>query len=134
MGGWPARRAVAPLRETYENLDGFFHPAVRGAALQALATLLPAGAGAVFAEAAADADVEVSLVAIRALVARKDPEAIEVLLAVVENLSGFYVHATRLAAAQGLRELGVTGTSILGELCNTEANAEIREALTPLAS
>jgi HEAT repeat protein len=126
--------AADPLREVLANLDGFCHPTVRAAAVQALGGLVPLKEGALFAEAAADPDVEVSLAAINALVARKDPLAVEVLLTVVENPSGFYVQATRLAAARGLRQLGVTGTSILGELCNTEANAEIREALAPLAS
>jgi len=124
--------SMAPLLEVVENLEGFFHPVVRAAALETLAHLLPGGSGSVLADAAADPDLAVSLAAIGGLVARRDPLASDVLLSIVENLSGFYLPEARLAAARGLEALGVSDSQILNQLSSTEANPEIRQVLSQL--
>jgi HEAT repeat protein len=97
--------ARAPLREVLDNVQGYYHPLVRAAALHALGSLLTPEESESIASALRDRDAEVSIAAISALAASTPERAGALFLQVIENQDGFFLPITRLAAARGLERL-----------------------------
>lgn len=122
--------AVEPLIAVLQNADGYFHPVVRAAATFSLGQLHDLRAFEPLVQAIHDPVTEASAEAIRSLAALADPRAVDVLLAVIRNINGFFLPAARRAAILGLDKLG--GTIAECELrfvsTNQWEDAVIREA------
>jgi hypothetical protein len=126
----PAEFAAPALRHVLENRDRYFSPTTRAAAVRTLGALLPAGQAAPVAAAVADVDASVSLAAVAALAERDEPDGAEVLLALLEDASGFYVPLTRQAAARALSQMGYDDEGRIDALLGREADSTVREALS----
>jgi HEAT repeat protein len=126
--------ARATLREVLENPEGFYHPLVRAAAVHALGKLALGADAARIVQALSDADAEVSIAAIAALVVGAPEQASGALLRVVANPEGFFLPVTRLAAARGLERLPPVGIEQLASLLDAETDAEVAESLRRLAN
>jgi hypothetical protein len=111
--------ARAALLEVLRNADGYFNPLVRVAALQALMQVPQAGVQApeewlapLFA-AVRDVDAEVSMAAIEAVATHAPPTlAIEQLLPIVLDDTGFFLPIVRAAASRALERAGLLATTL----------------------
>jgi hypothetical protein len=104
-------RCQQALLEVLENVDGFFHPLTRVAALQSLALRLSAAPTAdelaPLSRAVRDGDAEVSLAAIAAVASRAPAEvAIDTLVPVMLDTSGYFLPLVRDAASRALEHYG----------------------------
>ena len=106
----------AALREALLNADGFFHPLTRVAALQSLVRMLsappaPAELDPLLA-VVRDIDAEVSMAAIDAIVTHAPANvAIDRLMPVLLDDSGFFLPVVRSAASRALERAGLLTTS-----------------------
>jgi hypothetical protein len=130
----PPHLAVPALLEVLDDGGRYFAPATRATAARSLGVLLPAWQGARLAAAVADADAEVSLAAIAALVDRGDRCAGDALLGVLEDRRGFFLPLTRQAAARGLARVRVVDAARLEAALARESDAVVRGALSDVAS
>jgi HEAT repeat protein len=88
------------------DTNGYYHSVVRAAAAQALGQLKDTRAVHALLVALTDSIAEPSVEAIRAMTALNDRRAIEALIDVVRNRSGFFVATVRRAAVNGLAHFG----------------------------
>ena len=131
----PNEIAISALRGVVENLDRYFSPGVRAAAIRTLSAILPKGEGASIVAAISDLDAEVSVAAIAGIVDRNESGGAEALLSVLENPKGYYVALTRGAAARGLKGLAeAPDPARLGALIDAEGDRDIKEILRALAA
>jgi HEAT repeat protein len=129
----PNESAISALRSVVENVDRYFSPGVRAAAIRTLSTILPKGEGDPIAAAIGDLDAEVSVAAIAAVVDRNESGSAETLLGVLENPKGYYVGLTRGAAARGLKGLTVPpDLARVRALIDAEGDRDIKEILRAL--
>lgn len=112
LGARREPEAAAALRDALSNTDGYFSPLTRVAALQAFTLRLPAEPDAsevqTLIELVRDIDAEVSMAAIDA-VAQRAPQAmaIDCLLPVVVDETGFFLPIVRAAATRALERAGL---------------------------
>lgn len=128
-GGAEAREA---LLSVLENVEGYYHPLTRGAAVQGLSHLLAGDQHAPLVQALRDLDAEVSIAAIAALSARTGHDDPRALIGVIANQDGFFLPITRLAAARALERLGHVPTQELSQLRAQEHDPAVAEALERL--
>lgn len=103
LGRMSHARSLDALRSVLDNTDGYYSPLVRAAAVRSLASnLSQAQLGLVFA-AIRDAHVDVSLVAIKAVISRAREAAVYHLLPVLRDQTDFFAREVKLAALEGLR-------------------------------
>ncbi|MGO9835410.1 MAG: HEAT repeat domain-containing protein [Polyangiaceae bacterium] len=132
LGSHRVESAVAALRAAVDNRDGYYSPLTRAASVRALGTLLPADQAMTIAAAVADVDSTVSLAAIAALADRDEFASTHALKAVLEDRAGFYLPATRQAAARGLLRLQRLDKDTCRALLENEFDATVREVLVAL--
>jgi HEAT repeat protein len=132
LGHRRGARAIAALQETLDNRDGYCSPVARAAAVRALGKLLPPGQGLPVVAAVRDVDSTVSLAAIAALADRREDASASALRAVLDDTAGFYLPATRQAAARGLVRLGPLDATTWQTLIDKEPDAAVREVLVAL--
>lgn len=106
----------AALRETLSNADGYFNPLVRIAALQSLVRRLgtPPAPGELepLLAVVRDVDAEVSMAAIAAVALHAPPNvALDRLLPVMLDDTGFFLPVVRNTATQALERAGLLTTS-----------------------
>jgi HEAT repeat protein len=131
----PNEIAISALRGVVENVDRYFSPGVRAAAIRTLSAILPRGEGAPIVAAISDLDAEVSVAAIAGVVDRNESGGADALLSVLENPKGYYVALTRGAAARGLKGLAaVPDPARLGALIDAEGDRDIKELLRALVA
>lgn len=116
LGAAPSPDAARALREVLDNADGYFNPLTRVAALQALTHALPEAPGPGELEPllarVRDIDAEVSMAAIDAIAERAPASvAIERLLPVVLDDSGYFLPSVRDAATRALERAGLLTTA-----------------------
>lgn len=128
-GGGRARRALLAV---LDNVEGFYHPLTRAAAVHGLGGGLTRDDQMPLQRALRDHDAEVSIAAISALSASYARESTVALLAVVENTDGFFLPITRLAAARGLERLPLSDVSDLERVRSWEADTTVSEVLDRL--
>lgn len=117
------------LEEVLKNADGYYHPLVRAAAVQALGSLLAPAERAPLLSALRDVDAEVSIAAISALVANAGDAASDALLQVIANSDGFFLPITRLFAARSLARLSRPPIAALEQLREKESDPQLRDIL-----
>jgi HEAT repeat protein len=132
LGSHRVESAIAALRAAVDNRDAYYSALTRAASVRALGTLLPADQAMTIAAAVADVDSTVSLAAIAALADRDEPASTHALKAVLEDRAGFYLPATRQAAARGLLRLRRLDESTCRALLENEFDATVREVLVAL--
>jgi HEAT repeat protein len=130
-------RAQDALLTVLANADGFYHTLTRAAATYGLGHSALRGAPpryvrARLEQALRDRDAEVSIAAIGALSERYRDTAGDALREVLENRDGFFLPATRLAAARAFGRLGPHTNALLDELCAREGDDAVRSVLTGL--
>jgi hypothetical protein len=116
LGSKPTPEATFALREVLKNVDGYFSPLTRVAALQAFTHSLPSAPGPnelePLLELVRDIDAEVSMAAIDAIAQRAPSSiAIERLLPVVLDDSGYFLPIVRAAATRALERAGLLTTA-----------------------
>jgi HEAT repeat protein len=127
-------RARDALLGVLENADGYYHALTRAAAVHGLGALLAPGERAPLERALRDFDAEVSIAAISALTVHAGPDSRPALLSVIENIDGFFLPITRLAAARGLERLPASAPSELGSLRSRERDPLVGEVLQRLGA
>jgi len=116
LGARREPEASAALRDALSNTDGYFNPLTRVAALQAFTLRLPAepeaGEVQTLLTLVRDVDAEVSMAAIDA-VAQRAPStvALDCLLPVVIDDTGFFLPIVRAAATRALERAGLLTTA-----------------------
>ncbi len=115
LGSRSEPEAAQALRAALENSDGYFNPLTRVAALQAFTLRLPAEPSAyevaTLTSLVRDIDAEVSMAAIDAIAQRASSSAaIDSLLPVVLDESGFFLPIVRAAATRALERAGLLST------------------------
>jgi len=131
IGG--SEQARAALLSVLENVDGFYHPLARAAAVHGLGALLESDEQrAPVYRALRDLDAEVSIAAISALSTSGSEEAATRLLEVLENRDGYFVALTRLAAARALERLPPVDSSRLEWLLGTESDPGVAASVRRL--
>jgi hypothetical protein len=116
LGARREPEASVALRDALSNSDGYFSPLTRVAALQAFTLRLPAEPEASEVQTlitlVRDIDAEVSMAAIDA-VAQRAPQAlaIDCLLPVVIDETGFFLPIVRAAATRALERAGLLTTA-----------------------
>lgn len=116
LGSRREPEAASALRDALKNTDGYFSPLTRVAALQAFTYRMPAELGAgeleTLASLVRDIDAEVSMAAIDA-VAQRAPStaAIDCLLPVVLDDTGFFLPVVKAAATRALERAGLLTTA-----------------------
>lgn len=126
------RAAVIPLTEVLANSDGYFHSVVRAAAAASLGQLQDRRALEPLLVAITDPIAEVSIESIRSLAALGDSEAIDALIDVVRNRTGYFLPVARRAAIVSLGQLG--GTRAEAELATIADNSFEEPAIRDAAS
>ena len=116
LGSQPTAEAASALREVLTNADGYFNPLTRVAALQAFTHALPPSPGpnelAPLLALVRDIDAEVSMAAIDAVAQRAPANvAIDRLLPVVLDDSGYFLPSVRAAASRALERAGLLTTA-----------------------
>ncbi|MGA3066648.1 MAG: HEAT repeat domain-containing protein [Tepidisphaeraceae bacterium] len=114
LGSLGNAAAVDPLVAVVNNREGYFHSAVRIAAIHSLGELRDLRAVVPLLNAIRDPLADASAEAIRALSLLPDPRGVPALLEVVRNENGFFLATTRRAAILGLAHIG--GKQALCEL------------------
>jgi HEAT repeat protein len=132
LGSHRVESAISALRAALDNRDGYYSPMTRATSVRALGTLLPADQAMTLAAAVADVDSTVSLAAIAALADRDEAASTHALKAVLEDRAGFYLPATRQAAARGLLRLRRLDEDTCRGLLESEFDATVREILVAL--
>lgn len=132
LGQMGDRSAVLPLIETLANVDGYFHSVVRAAAAASLGQLKDCRALQPLLVAITDPIAEVSIESIRALASLGDSEAIDALVDVVRNRTGYFLPVARRAAIVALGQFG--GTRAEAELATIAENSFEEPAIRDAAS
>jgi hypothetical protein len=123
------RASTQALLDVLENLDGYFSPVTRVAAMAGLARRLSVGELAPVLKAVRDRDAEVSIAAI-AVVAECAPSlATEHVMPILRDGSGYFLPLVRLAAANALERAGCLSETLVRELLQTEPDAAVRRIL-----
>jgi hypothetical protein len=109
--------AKAALLDVLRNADGYFNPLVRVAALQTLAHAPERSAGEGLSplfDALRDVDAEVSMAAIEAVATHAPADiAMERLLPIVLDDTGFFLPVVRAVASRALERAGLMATTTL---------------------
>lgn len=132
LGQMNDRTAVLPLIEVLANTEGYFHSVVRAAAAASLGQLQDRRALEPLLVAITDPIAEVSIESIRALAALGDSEAIDALIDVVRNRTGYFLPVARRAAIVALGQLG--GTRAQAELATVAENSFEEPAIRDAAN
>jgi hypothetical protein len=116
LGSRREPEAEQALCDALTNADGYFNPLTRVAALQAFTLRLPAepssGEVATLTSLVRDIDAEVSMAAIDAVAQRAPASiAIDSLLPVVIDETGFFLPIVRAAATRALERAGLLSTA-----------------------
>lgn len=131
VGGSP--EAERALRDVIANVEGYYHPLTRAAAVHGLGALLTSESErAPLYAALRDHDAEVSIAAIAALSASHSAESALRLLDVIENQDGFFLPITRLAAARALERLPAVAGERLRRLGQHELDLNVSAQLSHL--
>lgn len=125
--GEPA--ALSALRAVVDNVDGFFSPVTRVASLSALGRMLCDSELAPVVACVRDLDAEVSIAAIAVVADRQRETAIEHLLPVLEDRTGYFLPVVRLAAANALARAGALTPELSSQLLEREAAHSVRRVL-----
>jgi HEAT repeats len=125
--GEPA--AVGALRAVVDNVDGFFSPVTRVAALSALGRMLCDSELAPIVGCVRDVDAEVSIAAIAVVADRQRETALEHLLPILEDRTGYFLPVVRLAAANALTRSGALTPELSSQLLESEAAQSVRRVL-----
>lgn len=125
----PGPTAAGALRDVLSNADRYFHPAVRAAAVTALAETLPAADLVLLVEAIGDVDAEVSLATLEALAERAPSLVAPHALHVLRDRSGYYLPLVRRAAAEALLRSRELSPAFARELSESEPDPSIRDLL-----
>jgi len=132
LAGRPEPSVVPALREVLANAEAVYHPIARAAAVRALGARLPIAELPVVFDAIRDVDSEVSLAAITAVRERDPGQAKAVLLAVIEDFTGYFLPAVRLAAATALEQSGGIDAQAAAALASAEWDPAVRAVLERL--
>jgi hypothetical protein len=129
----PDARAGRALRDVLANAEGFFSPVARVAALSGLAERLPKNGFEPIFEAVKAVDAEVSIAAI-ALIAKHHPGvALERLLPLLRDDSGFFLPVVRLAAINALEHTRALTPAEAGALLDGEHDPAVHTVLARIA-
>jgi HEAT repeat protein len=126
--------ATSALTHVVENRDGYFNSMTRASAVRTLGVLLPGHKGSILVTAVSDVDALVSLAAIAALSDRDDGASVSALMAVLENLAGFYLPVSRQAAARAITRLRNYEPDRLRRVLENEYDPAVRDTLSALAN
>jgi len=102
LGRTGDRTALEPLLEVLNNAHGFFHPLVRAAAARSLGQIKDCRATDALIAATADGTAEISEEAAIALGAIGEERAVDPLMNIVANKTGYYLQPVRRAAIVSL--------------------------------
>jgi HEAT repeat protein len=127
------RAAQESLRAVLDNVDGYFSPVTRVAALSALGRLVNDGELASIMACVRDLDAEVSIAAIAVVADRKRSTAAEHLLPVLQDGSGYFLPIVRLAAANALVRAGALPPALAQQLLDREQASAVRRVLERVA-
>lgn len=112
LGGYQDSASIQAWQDVLRNADGYLNPIMRVAALQMLAPRLAAAELAPVLDAVRDVDAEVSLAAIAVLVRYAPPHvAIEGLMPILADHTGFYLPMVRDAATRALERAGLASST-----------------------
>jgi hypothetical protein len=125
----PGPKTASALREVLENADGYFHPAVRAAAVTALVRMLPPAELDRVIDSVGDVDAEVSLAALHALAERAPSLVAPHALRVLRDRSDYYLPPVRRAAAEALLHGREVSPALLRDLWESEPDPAIRDLL-----
>ncbi len=130
LGRLGDRSAIETLTDVLANVDGYYHAVVRAAAAESLGVLADPRSVNALLMAITDPMVEVSSEAIRALAAIGDEHAVDAMIDVIRNRTGYFLPVARRTAVVALAKLG--GARAQAELLsiaqNTFEEPAIRDA------
>lgn len=125
----PDSTSLEALRQVVDNLDGFFSPVTRVAAVSALGRLVgDAELGPIMARVH-DVEAEVSIAAISVVADRNAAVAAEHLVPVLRDGSGYFLPLVRLAAANALVRAEALELRVAQELLEREGPGPVRRVL-----
>ncbi|HKU44755.1 MAG TPA: HEAT repeat domain-containing protein [Polyangiales bacterium] len=127
------RAAQEALRAVLDNVDGYFSPVTRVAALSALGRMLGDGELAAIVSCLRDLDAEVSIAAIAVVADRKRSTAAEHLLPVLQDTSGYFLPIVRLAATNALIRADALTPELAQQLLDREQASAVRRVLERFA-
>jgi hypothetical protein len=127
------REAQDALRTALDNVDGYFSPVTRVAALAALGRMLSDDELGQIMACVRDLDAEVSIAAIAVIADRKRATAAEQLLPILQDSSGYFLPIVRLAAANALTRAGALTPELAQQLLDREQASAVRRVLERVA-
>lgn len=133
LAGTANRKARRELVAAVRNSDGYHTPSVRRASLRALGRPRSEEERAIVDASLRDVDPDVCIAAAEILGALRDREATDALCRLLEDQSGFYLPATRLAAARALVLCAGLAPARVRELRRVESDSAVAAALEAAA-
>ena len=127
------RAAQQALRGVLDNVDGYFSPVTRVAALSALGHLVSDNELGQIMACVRDLDAEVSIAAIAVIADRKRATAAEHLLPILQDGSGYFLPIVRLATANALTRAGALTPELAQQLLDREQASAVRRVLERVA-
>jgi HEAT repeat protein len=125
----PGTRAAADLEEVFRDSAGYVSPYTRAAAVCAIARIRGADALHLLLDAVHDIDAEVSIAAIDLVADTGAAEGLPKLRTLLEDRSGYFLPAVRLATANALLRAGMLSPDLALSLLPTEPDDDVREVL-----
>lgn len=133
LAGTTSPEARRELVAAVRNADGYHAPSVRRASLRALGRPRSEEERALVDAAVRDVDPDVCVAAIEILGMLRDREATDALCRLLEDGSGFYLSAPRLAAARALAHCARLAPARVRELRRRESDSAVAAALESAA-
>jgi HEAT repeats len=127
------RSAQEALRGVLDNVDGYFSPVTRVAALSALGRMVSDNELGQIMAYVRDLDAEVSIAAIAVIADRKRATAAEQLLPILQDGSGYFLPIVRLAAANAMTRAGALTPELAQQLLDREQASAVRRVLERVA-
>jgi hypothetical protein len=127
------RAAQESLRCVVDNVDGYFSPVTRVAALSALGRMVSDNELGQIMACVRDVDAEVSIAAIAVVADRKRATAAEHLLPILQDATGYFLPIVRLAAANALTRAGALTPELAQQLLDREQTTAVRRVLERIA-
>lgn len=125
----PGARASADLVEVLRDAAGYISPYTRAAAVCAIGRHGGSAVVPLLLETVHDADAEVSIAAIGTLCELAPAEALPKLRTLLEDRSGYFLPAVRVATASALVRARVLDDALLAALLEEETDDAVREVL-----
>jgi hypothetical protein len=127
------RAAQTALHAVLDNVDGYFSPVTRVAALSALGRMVSDNELGQIMACVRDLDAEVSIAAIAVIADRKRATAAEQLLPILQDGSGYFLPIVRLAAANAMTRAGALTPELAQQLLDREQTSAVRRVLERVA-